>query len=92
MQPFTHAQIADIRRLRRSEARMATICALFPTHTRDEIVEAVWAVVRYDSNTDALTHVNLVLNLQIGGVPLINGKEAWKVTVDRGRVSYAPGF
>lgn len=92
MQPFTHAQIADIRRLRRSEARMATICALFPTHTRDEIIEGIWAVVRFDTDTEALRHVNWVLAQQSTGCPLINGKEAWKVTADRGRVSYAPGF
>jgi hypothetical protein len=80
MQPFTHGQVAEIRSMRAQGMRMAAICRYFDRHhTRDEIVEAIDAIHRFENNTDAKIRVNLVLALQASGVPLINGREAHRV-------------
>lgn len=89
---FTLANIADIRRLRRGGWRMSSICNLFHFHTREQLVEAMDATLRYQTDHAARDHVNFVLSCQRAGVPMINGKEAWTVTADHGRVSYSPGF
>lgn len=89
---FTVGQIADIRRLRRSGAFVASMLGFFPRHTRDEVIEAIDAIRRYPHNGEACDHVNFILAGQGAGVPFINGIEAWKVTRDHGRVSYAAQF
>lgn len=71
---------------------MEAICARFHNHTRDELVEAFDATVRHQHDGDAQVHVNRILALQAGGVPLINGKEATHVLAGRNRVGYGPMF
>lgn len=84
--PFTHGQIAEIRSMRRQGMRMVAICRYFDrVHSRDEILEAIDATHRFESNTDARIRANYVLSLQASGVPLINGKEAHRVTMTSNR-------
>lgn len=89
---FTHGDISAIRAARKRGVRMAGLCALLARHTRDEIVEAIDATIRFQNDGEATSHVNRVLALQGSGVPLINGREAAFVTRDRGRVRYAADF
>jgi hypothetical protein len=73
---FTIEEIADVRRLRRSGALMRIICERHDGHSRDEIVEAIDATIRCDTNHSATEHVNHVLEAQANGIPFINGREA----------------
>ena len=43
-------------------------------HTRDEVVEAYWATVRFADNYEATMHVGGVLLAQQNDISLVNGK------------------
>jgi hypothetical protein len=92
MPMFTHGEIAEIRSLRRQGMRMASICKFYAHHPRDEIVEAMDAIVRWENNHDARIWVNVVLARQASHIPLVNGREAHRVTPHFNRVHYAPMF
>lgn len=93
MSQFTHGQIAEIRSMRRQGMRMAAICRYYEAvHTRDEILEAIDAICRFESNIDARIRVNIVLALQVNEVPLINGREAHRVVRGYNRARLSPMF
>lgn len=90
--PFTVGEIVGIRGMLHLKWPMADICILCPLIPRDQIVEAIDAIKRHASNHDAMRHANQVLAYQDAGIPLINGREAWKVAAGRGYARYAPEF
>jgi len=85
---FTFAEMASLRGARAEGWTMAQMCHLMRAHTRDEVVEALDALVRETGTQSATERVNRVLVLQGAQVPLINGREAYTVSPDRGRKSY----
>lgn len=78
---FDEYEIGKIRRARKDGLRMRTICFAFQgKHTRDEMVEAIWATMRHQNDSMAAVYVNQVLYQQRQGVPLVNGHPARIVT------------
>lgn len=73
MPRFTHGEMALIKHMRSEQYPMEGICQFLIPHDRDEIVEAIFALMREDTITAALRHVNHVLALQTAGEPLVNG-------------------
>lgn len=84
---FTHSQIVILRAVRRLHPMRDLVAMMYP-HTRDEVVEALDAILRTDTHIEALARVNHVLVLQAAGEPLINGREAASVA----RPVYSPMF
>lgn len=77
MTPFTFGEVGRIRIARRAGGRFSLVCAAFAAvHTREEIVEAWDATIRFERDYDALRWVNHVLAYQDAGLPLINGRPA----------------
>jgi hypothetical protein len=76
---FTLAEIFRLRTARRAGARMDRLCAAFPHHTRDELVEAIDAIVRHQDDLKAMREVNRVLMHQEARVPLVNGRPALRL-------------
>jgi len=89
---FTVGELASIKRLRIEGCTFAEIWWFFPRYDRKDMIEAWWATLRHDSAHAALGEVRMVLAAQECDLPLINGKPAYKVSMDRGRVSYSPMF
>ncbi|HKT53951.1 MAG TPA: hypothetical protein VJP88_05835 [Caulobacteraceae bacterium] len=89
---FTLSEIQALRVARARSYTFAERCELMRAHSRDEVLEANDALVRFSSDVNALAHVNRVLTLQARQVPLINGREHWTVTAGRGRKSYGVGL
>lgn len=73
MAAFTKDDLLWLSVYRDQRYPMARICDLLPTHTRDEVVEAIDALLRCESIEGAMRWVNHVLALQASNVPLING-------------------
>lgn len=72
---FTHGEIGLIRQWRRRHGKVKNLCGAFAhVHTRDELVEAIWATVRFENDWDAMRHVNQVLAYQDCGMPMVNGR------------------
>ncbi len=76
---WTHGEVTAIRVMLDYGWSMDSMCAIFRTKPRDEIVECIDAHRRSGSTVAAMAHLNSVLTLQQGGFPLINGKPAWVV-------------
>lgn len=77
--PFTYDEMIRLRVLRSVHWRMAAMCEAMAGHSREEVVEAIDALVRQPNTRKAHEHVNRVLEMQAQGVPLINGWEAWEI-------------
>lgn len=75
MNPFSLAEITRLRGYRRLGWKMVTIVGALQRHTRDEVVEAIDATVRFQDDGEALLHVNRVLANQAWNIPLVNGRE-----------------
>lgn len=88
---FSYSEMAVLRAARFHGWTMDQMCRQALPHSRDEVVEALDALVREPDTRLALERVNKVLTLQAANVPLINGREHWQVTADRGRKSYGLG-
>lgn len=72
---FTHESLTRIRIHLNGAYRMARICALMgPWYTRDQIVEAIDALRRYENTYEALRFVNQVLAYQAMDIPMVNGR------------------
>lgn len=74
---FKKWDLADIRRLRAYRdvgVKMAVMCDVFREYGRDDIVEALDALVRTDSAHAAVEHVNRVQACRWAEVPMVNGK------------------
>jgi hypothetical protein len=72
MTPFTLGEIAQIRSARKHHMKMRNICLDHERHTRDEIVEAIDAIMRFMSDHDAMRRVNRILKDQQDNC-LVNG-------------------
>lgn len=92
MTTFTHNRLVLLRSALTQRWPMTDLCAIMYPAFREEVVEAIDALHRHEKIGDALAHLNRVLALQAGGVPLINGREACFTAADRGRSSYSPMF
>lgn len=75
---FSRGEVASIRHARRSRWPVESICDQFPHHSREEIIEAIDAIIRFDGDDDAMQQANHVLRLQASGIQLINGRPAWQ--------------
>lgn len=72
---FEVHEMGHIRKMRFRRRPMALICARFEdTHTRDQVVEAIDATIRYQDDKAAAKHVNYVMRRQKAGFQLINGR------------------
>lgn len=76
MMLFSLGEIARIRVRRQFGKSVDIICREWEAagHTRDEVIEAIWATIRFQRDAEACAHVNQVLAYQQVGEPLINGK------------------
>lgn len=75
MNLFTLQEIQALRHMMRPpRVRMAHVVVAFGRHTRDELVEAIDALHRHETNGAALGYVNQVLKYQEAGIKLVNGK------------------
>lgn len=92
MKLFTVGEVQSVMDARMQGRTMSAICHLMHMHTRDEVVEVIDAILRTDTAWDAMKQVNGVIRMQEAGVPMINGREAWRICHDKGRTSYAPQF
>lgn len=74
---FTLGEIRQIRSSRRHHMRMRNICLDQPRHNRDEVVEAIDAIMRCPDDYDATRRVNRILRSQedyclCNGTPIAN--------------------
>lgn len=88
--PFTYEEMMRLRVARARRRRMSELCEMMPGHSRDAVVEALDALVRFGDTRAAQKHVNDVLTLQGAGVPLVNGREAWRAVPLANRATLAP--
>lgn len=87
MKPFSPSEIARVRHLRKHRWPMRDIVARISAtgHTRNDIVEACDATIRFQDNEEATAWVNRVLAHQANGVPLINGHPVHPFQKEPGR-------
>lgn len=79
MSAWTYDELVRLARFRAQGLRTSLLCIGFHSrHTRDEVIEAIWALRRYPDTYEAFQHLRDVMQLQAARVPLVNGREAWK--------------
>lgn len=75
MTAWTQGEIESLRYARRDGRRVVEICRSFaPRHDRDEVIEAIDAVIRFDNNHEATRQVNWVLSMKAAGYQLVNSR------------------
>lgn len=77
MTAWTLAAIQILRERRQAGMSTRTLAFGFANRfTRDEVVEAIWATVRFGDDREALAHLRDVMQYRAANLPLVNGRPA----------------
>ena len=87
-----YGEMTRLREMHQRGAKFPDLVKAWPAHTRDEVVEAYWALLRNENAWRAMDEANMCIDA-VGKIPLVNGSPAHEVTPSfRRSPAYRPQF